>query len=197
MEARAGSAKLSWWGPIAAVLGVLIVTHAAVRSAPIPAPSPASLAPLATPTPSPCYGLTYNVTCANSIAASTMAGAAFFDSYSCSPWYESGPEVFHTFTLPAGGFWQVSASLRDITVDLDVFLLGPQGCSPNLDCVDFGDIGLVIGGASGGATYHVVVDGFNGAAGDYHLDIECIAENVVFADAFESGGTGAWTSSFP
>jgi hypothetical protein len=60
--------------------------------------------------------------------------------------------VFHTFTLPAGGFWRVNASIHDFTVDLDVFLLGPQGCSPSLNCLAYGDVGAAIGATAGGTT---------------------------------------------
>jgi hypothetical protein len=43
----------------------------------------------------------------------------------------------------------------------------------------------------------VVVDGYNGAAGDYHLEIECAPEDVVFADGFESGDTRFWSVFLP
>jgi hypothetical protein len=129
--------------------------------------------------------------------ATTTAGSSFFDTYACSPWLESGPEVFHTLTLPPGDFWQLSGSLRNLSVDLDVFILGPQGCSPNMDCLDSGDVSAVIGGLAGGATYHVVVDGFAGAAGSYSLDLDCVAENLVFADGFESGSSSTWSATLP
>jgi cysteine-rich repeat protein len=92
------------------------------------------------------------------------------DSYSCVSWNESGREYAYSFTAPITG--QVSAALSNLDgVDLDVFVIDAEACSSE-NCTAFGNTSATFS-AVAGETYYVVVDGFDGAEGDYTLDLSC------------------------
>ena len=93
------------------------------------------------------------------------------DAYACSTWNESGPEKAWTFTAQETG--PVTAALTEIQSgqDLDVFVLDGTSCSGD-DCVAYGNVDATFD-AVAGATYTVVVDGYNGAAGTFTLELLC------------------------
>jgi hypothetical protein len=70
-------------------------------------------------------------------------------------------------SLQAGA--NVDALLSDLSSDLDLFVLtGPNPAS----CITFGDNAISLAGAAAGV-YYLVVDGFDGAAGPYQLNLWC------------------------
>ena len=95
---------------------------------------------------------------------------ALTEAYACSDWDESGPESTYVFTPDVSG--EVTVGLTDLAagIDLDVFVL-EAGC-PAEDCLAFGDATATFT-AEAGVTYHLVVDGYEGAAGVYTLELHC------------------------
>ena len=96
-----------------------------------------------------------------------------FNVYPCSGWDATGPEL--TFEFVADGTGQVTATLSDIETgqDLDIYVLAEvgAGCDVN-DCLGYGNTDVTFEVASG-STYYLVVDGYEGAAGSFTLDVEC------------------------
>jgi len=125
-----------------------------------------------------CGTVTGSINCGDMVTGTTVGDVNVMSSYSCVGWNESGPEDVYSLTFPAGGSWQVTASLSGMTQDLDIFILGPAACNSNL-CVAYGDSNATLSDAAGGATYYVVVDGFAGSAGDYDLDVSCVAPDGI------------------
>ncbi|MEZ5041481.1 MAG: T9SS type A sorting domain-containing protein [Saprospiraceae bacterium] len=84
----------------------------------------------------------------------------------------NGPEMVHHFTLTAPG--PVEISLSNLSANLELFLL--RSCDRG-DCIDFsqnpGSNSEHISAYLQAGTYYVVVDGYNGAACDYRLVVEC------------------------
>lgn len=122
------------------------------------------------------------------------------DAYACGElggFDYSGPEVAYTFVAPRTE--QVTATLTEATSSLDLALLEGAVCAA-ADCVDGtvidGGTAIVSFAATQGSTYHLVVDGFQGAISDYTLELACEGgvDDPIFGDDFESGDTGAWTS---
>jgi hypothetical protein len=94
-------------------------------------------------------------------------------SYSCSIWDESGPETLYAFTLPAGDFYTVTATISGMTADLDVFLLSSGGCGNPGQCLavdSYGNTTAVAGPVPSG-TYYIAVDGFNGVSDVYSIEL--------------------------
>jgi hypothetical protein len=108
-------------------------------------------------------------------AGSTAGHANLLNSYSCSGWDESGPEVIYTtwvsFSAAPG---TITAALSDLSpgVDLDVFILSASGC-PAGTCADAGTYGDMTATASGlpAGDYYIAVDGYLGAQGSYVLTV--------------------------
>jgi len=92
------------------------------------------------------------------------------DTYSCTGWDESGPEYAYTFVPSVGG--QVDVSLSDLSADLDLFIVAP-GCNA-ANCLAYGDE-TVSFDAVAGELYYIVVDGYEGAVGDYTISVSCPA----------------------
>ena len=92
------------------------------------------------------------------------------DTYSCTDWDESGPEYAYTFVPSVSG--QVDVSLSDLSADLDLFILAP-GCNAT-NCLAYGDVTASFD-AVAGQLYYIVVDGYEGAVGDYTINVSCPA----------------------
>ena len=90
------------------------------------------------------------------------------DTYACSAWDESGPEVRYAFSVPTTT--NVTATLSGMTADLDLFLT-ENGCDAN-HCTDVGGTQVVFT-ATPGIDYFLVVEGYFGAISDYTLTITC------------------------
>jgi hypothetical protein len=95
--------------------------------------------------------------------------------YDASQRWESGPETIYAFQTPAT--CQVVARLKNLTVDLDLFFM--TSCDPKsaTECsstpLDLQTIETVGFTSQPGQPYFVVVDGYNGAAGSYTLEVDC------------------------
>jgi hypothetical protein len=95
--------------------------------------------------------------------------------YDVSQRWESGPETIYAFQTPAT--CQVVARLKNLTVDLDLFLM--TSCDPKsaTECsstpLDLQTIETVGFTSQPGRPYFVAVDGYNGAAGSYTLEVDC------------------------
>jgi hypothetical protein len=119
-------------------------------------------------------------------------------SYSCNAWSYGGPEYAYSFQ-PASDD-HVTVLLSGLADDLDLLVLqdSGSGCDPAACIGDSSNIGTTDESVAldvvGGATYYVVVDGFNGATSDYSIQLLC---SEVFADGFESGDVSAWSSNAP
>ena len=115
-----------------------------------------------------CTGAT-PITCGDSFIGEATGTVNACSTYSCVAWNESGNEVVYEFSLPAGD-WIVSVALANMTADFDVFFL--DGCE-EANCLYYGDSGFNTDCLTGPATYYIVVDGYNGAAGTYDLSVSC------------------------
>ncbi len=105
--------------------------------------------------------------------ATTSSGATnVVTNYSCVSFTETGAEYTYTFTPTANTTATVSLSSLG-TNDLDVFILdGSSGTCSGSNCLDWGDTSTSFS-ATGGQTYYIVVDGFQGDAGSYDIDVAC------------------------
>lgn len=113
-------------------------------------------------------------TCGWTVSADTSSASATdsIDSWSCSGWDGSGPELGYRFQPTTTG--QVTASLSGIEGgDLDIYIIEDtgDGCSPS-DCLEYGDTDATFD-AQAGRTYYLVVDGFDGATGSFLLEVAC------------------------
>ena len=108
-------------------------------------------------------GTTWN----NSYFGSTDA----IDSYACIDWNESGPEYAYLFN--SSTTVTVTVSLSNMTADLDIFVLrNPSGTCDADNCLAYGD-STVSFTATAYTIYYLVVDGYNGAVGDYTISVSC------------------------
>ncbi len=127
-----------------------------------------------TPSPSPTpvqtidTGAAVPIGCGELAVGSTVGAAGNVDWYACAPgWPETGPENVYLLTAPGG--MTVDALLGGLTQDLDLFVL--TGASPST-CIAAGDNSVSLPDLAAG-DYYLVVDGFNGAAGPYRLNVWC------------------------
>ena len=128
--------------------------------------------PTATPSPTAVQtvdlGAALPIGCDVMVTGNTSAAASNVDAYACAPtWPETGPEKVYQFSAPGGV--TVDALLGGLATDLDLFVLTDS--SP-ASCIAFGDNSVSLPDLAAG-TYYLVVDGFNGAAGPYQLNVWC------------------------
>ena len=108
------------------------------------------------------------IACGQTINGSTVESASQSDSYNCIPWWsETGPERIYSLNLTRATDLDVLIYSPD--ADLDLFLL--SGSSPS-QCLAYGDNALSHRQAPAGQ-YYLVVDGFQGAAGSFQLNLWC------------------------
>lgn len=105
------------------------------------------------------------------LAGDTTGGSDTADAYDCRPWNESGPEVVYTIDVVAD--IQLHVRLTPSAADLDLFLL--SGCDPTL-CVAAHTSEFLAD--LGPGTWHLVVDGYDGAAGAFDLTLTARAAGV-------------------
>lgn len=132
--------------------------------------------PTRTPTPSPSptpvqtvdLGAALPIGCTEQAAGNTTGAAANVDLYACAPaWPETGPE--HVYALTAPGGVTVDVLLGGMTEDLDLFVLTSSNPA---SCIGYGDNSVSLPSLPAGTVY-LVVDGFDGAAGAYRLNVWC------------------------
>ncbi|MCP4871000.1 MAG: hypothetical protein GY898_20025 [Proteobacteria bacterium] len=116
---------------------------------------------------------TEEATCGWSVSATTADATNAIDSYPCSSWDATGPEVAYTFVPTESG--SVTAAMSDIQAgqDLDLYILVDEGagCDSNT-CYAYGNMDATFDVVAG-ETYYLVVDGYYGAAGTFSLDLTC------------------------
>jgi hypothetical protein len=149
-------AALPFSGSMAAPASQPALTPTATRTATV------------TPAPTIDIGNATPVACGQAIAGTTVGAVNNVSVYGCAPWLpENGPEQVFALSLQANT--NMDALLSDLSSDLDLFLL--TGASP-ASCIAFGDNAISLRGLAAGA-YYLVVDGFDGAAGPFQLNVWC------------------------
>jgi len=110
-------------------------------------------------------------TCGGTYVSTTEGAPANFSTYGCRPdWDESGPERIYRLELLEPQALTLTLTYDFVGgVDLDLFLL--EAFDPNA-CLTYGDASIVLEHAKAGE-YYIVVDGFNGSAGEYVLRVDC------------------------
>jgi len=119
-----------------------------------------------------------NISCGDRVTASTLGLASAMDSriggYPINPGLYSGPEAAFAFRSPVSG--PVSFRLVDpepTVTDHDVILLHtPTGVCDANHAVDWAPNTLEFE-ATRGEQYLIVLDGFDGDAGDFTLEVVC------------------------
>ncbi len=128
-----------------------------------------------TPTPVPGSSCSLPVTagCNGFYSGDTSGFPTNFNTYSCSGWDESGPEVIYRLDVNQD-YTSITAELSNLTVDLDIFIL--SSCDPST-CLQYGGISATLTGSPTiqYGTYWIVVDGYSGSSGTYDLDITCVS----------------------
>jgi len=119
----------------------------------------------------------YTLHCGDSDSWSTTTYDNKVQEYGCTGLTESGPEYTYQFVAEATGEVNVTVTPVNPSDDLDVFVLLKQGasCMPG-NCVEHGvSVGAenITFNALAGQTYYIVVDGYQGASGDYDVAVNC------------------------
>ena len=157
--------------------GTVTVNFAArliATATPTPTRGTPSPTPTLTPTPSATPLLeparARPASCSGSYQGDTRTARALVSRYSCKPsWNESGPEDLYVIQSAAVQPITLNLTYNAQQGDLDVFILdGPYADR----CLAGGDTFAIIENAPAGDLY-IVVDGYEGAAGAYNLDITC------------------------
>ncbi|HYB98885.1 MAG TPA: DUF4215 domain-containing protein [Candidatus Limnocylindrales bacterium] len=93
--------------------------------------------------------------------------------YGCDDWFESGREYTYVF-LPDFAENVLVEVFSEAGVDHDVFVLLDDGlgCQPG-NCIAYGDDEAQFVAAAG-EIYYIVVDGFEGDAGAFTIDLSCL-----------------------
>jgi len=136
-----------------------------------------------------------SIGCADSVTADTTAAAASssMDSYSCSSWDASGPELVYSFQATEA--CEATATLGSIATgqDLDVYVMENVGSGCAADqCISFGNLSATWQ-ATAGSTYYIAVDGYYGDAGSFTLELGCGAGSAPVGDDDDDDGPSPGT----
>ena len=96
-------------------------------------------------------------------------------SYACTEFVYTGPEAAWSWTAAVDE--EVTVSLDGHSADVDLFVLPGPGCNP-ADCISGStnpntDAESVSWNAAQGQEYVIVVDGWEGAASSFQLELDC------------------------
>lgn len=163
-----GKANIRW--ALAASALALLLLAALPLDGGWAAPPAVDATPTASVTPAPTIdiGNATPIACGQARAGSTAGATNNVSVYGCVPWWpETGPE--QVFSLNLAAPTHMDALLNGLTSDLDLFLL--TGTSP-ASCIAYGDSALSVAALAPGV-YYLVVDGFDGAAGAFQLNVWC------------------------
>jgi len=142
-----------------------------------------------------------DLTCGQIYSGTTTASNSDISTYSCSVFDESGPENIHSFSLSSEGTVNIDLSTSE---DLNIYIL--NACHQD-SCIAYGDSTVVLNNLAAGS-YYIVVDGTNGASGNYDLqfseevniEVSASSNQVCDGDTSILIATGAssyvWTPSF-
>ncbi|MBN2723349.1 MAG: hypothetical protein JXR95_04690 [Deltaproteobacteria bacterium] len=122
--------------------------------------------------------------CGARYTSSTVGEANEWNGYSVSARAETGPE--QVFVMEVGNYdmqppdCRVVARLTDITTDLDLFVLNT--CDPD-DAEGFASTPLDIQSVESVAFFNnslklIAVDGYDGASGDFNIEIDCLCNGI-------------------
>jgi hypothetical protein len=109
------------------------------------------------------------INCGDVVTGTTVGGPNNVTAYSCVGWNEGGPEAVYELVLSAAAT-QVTGTISDLAVDLDIFFLG--SCDEN-DCLEYGNTTFASDAMPAG-TYYIVVDGYGTAEGSFTLTVDCL-----------------------
>jgi hypothetical protein len=110
------------------------------------------------------------IACGDSNVRGRTEGASSYDTYSVSPKNYTGPEYAYLLDLPQASTLYVTLTPPP-GQDLDVFLFDANNFSPS-SALAYGDDDLAMINAAAGR-YLLIVDGANGAQGDFTLSVDC------------------------
>ncbi len=120
-------------------------------------------------------------------AGKTSGGYSDVSSYNCAAgWNESGPEK--VFSITTGAVGNITAQLNNLGADLDVFIL--SACDED-SCLAYGNTGATYLNAPAGA-YEIVVDGSNGASGNFTLTVTFLTSNACAYTVLAPKGGENW-----
>lgn len=136
------------------------------------------------------------LTCGAPISGSNTSGTNDVAQFPCAGWSTTGPEAVYTITPPVSG--TITVDMTSLTADLDLFVTtGSAGSCDPAGCVDSsGTENLaseqVSWSATGGTTYYVVADGYQGGQGSFSLSATCPtgSTEVACSDGFDDDGDG-------
>jgi len=155
--------------------------------------------------------------CGSALASSTAGTGSRneVDDWECAPDPLTGREIAFTFTSPSDGI--AAAAVTNLSADLDLLVIEQIGgiCNPldTLACVP-GGVSATEGtadefvrwDAAEGATYYIIVDGYDGATSDFTLQIgtalsdvllnEISSDTLDFVELRNHGACDVNTSSF-
>ncbi len=114
------------------------------------------------------------MTCPSDVDSWSNDGAGstnVVDGYGCNSFAYTGPEYVYTYVATTDT--SVTVTLSDESAETDVLVLEDKGlgCNP-ASCLTDG-LSSATFQATAGKTYYIVVDGYEGASGDYVLDFTC------------------------
>ena len=121
-----------------------------------------------------CAALT-QLSCGETISATTtdLGSTSNIHTWSCTGWANTGPEIAYEFTTNSASVVTVALTSMETGQDLDVYVTADHGTGCSADgCVAAGDVDAEFE-AQVGTTYYVVVDGYQGAAGSFVLEVDC------------------------
>ncbi len=103
------------------------------------------------------------------------------DRYPCLTSSYNGRELVYSFSPPTDGNYRLE--LTDLEADLDLAVIGPGLCSPDLclassDVSGVGDESLMFSGTAG-AAYFIVVDSTLGVSSTYTIELTCPGQPVA------------------
>ena len=153
-----------------------------------------------------CTAVT-TLTCDQQLSADTTDPGATnsIDEWGCTGWANTGPELAYEFSPPEDMDVTVSFQSMEEGQDLDLYVTADSGIGcHSADCIAAGDNDATWS-AYFGSTYYVLVDGYQGAAGSFVLDVDCTAvsgddddsvgdddDSVGDDDDSTGGSTGAY-----
>lgn len=126
------------------------------------------------------------VSCDDVISGTNVGGTSLFDA-ACSPWATTGPEIVYSFTPAVDDLLILELTEGGDTLDHDLGVMGNY-CTDGA-CMGYGDTGANIE-VEAGKTYYIVVDGYDGSAGPFTLNVRCRSTCVPDCDGKECGDDG-------
>ena len=124
--------------------------------------------------------LPYEATCGFEETYTTLGGDSTnaVTTYSCNPNDDySGPEYAYPFTAPYNGSLTVTLSEQEAKTDILVVEADGDACTGSA-CIGWGMDEVTVDIVAG-KKYFLVVDGFQGAQGSYHIQVSCVADTEV------------------